>query len=407
MAKDKIVLAGKDRCTGCAACAQSCVHNAISMEEDGEGFLFPTVDSDKCIGCGLCVGRCPELSPIKRLDYSNQKAYAVISNKYRKQSSSGGAFSLLGEWVISRGGVVFGAAYDDNLAVKHISVDSIEGLQKLRGSKYVQSDVGDSYRQVKSFLSEGRMVLFSGTGCQVAGLYAFLSGKRYEGQLITIDLVCHGVPSEGMFRHYLGKLSSDLGVENIRGFHFRKLDSWSIVPAVQLSEMKWHILRLSENVYMKAFFDGIIFRESCFSCQYCNTRRIGTFTVADFWGVGRHGKRFAKNVAAGVSLVIDNVGVMSAIKAEVEKHAYIEERSMTEAIVEQRNLKIPMSRKPERDTAVKDLMDKNVTLDNFAKKYGYPYRATIKTILTGMAKDLIYVLGLYNMYKTIIYKFGK
>lgn len=402
-----IVLASKDKCTGCAACAQSCTHVAISMEEDGEGFLYPTIEKDKCVGCGLCVQQCPELSPIKRLDYSVQKAYAVISNDYRKQSSSGGAFSLLAGWVISHGGVVFGAAYDNNLAVKHIAVDTMAELCNLRGSKYVQSDVGDSYKQVKGFLIKGRKVLFSGTGCQVAGLYAYLHGKRYEGQLITLDLVCHGVPSPGAFRCYLSKLSHMLGNEYIKGFRFRKLDSWSIIPAVQLSESKWQLLRLSENVYMDAFFDGITFRESCFHCQYCNTQRIGTFTLADFWGIGRYGKHFNRNVASGVSLVIDNVGLIPEIKAELEKYAYIEERPIEEAIAEQHNLKMPIQRSAKRDSAAKDLMDRNISLTDFAKKYGYPYRVTLKSAIVSMVKNLIYALGLYNVYKTIIYKFGK
>ena len=405
--KKAIKLAGKDNCTGCAVCEQSCTYSAISMEEDSEGFLFPKIDKDKCIGCGLCVQRCPELSPIKRLDYSMQTAYAVISNDYRKQSSSGGAFSLFAEWVIKQGGVVFGATYDDGLTVKHIAIDTMEGLCKLRGSKYVQSAIGNSYRQVKTFLSEGRKILFSGTGCQVAGLYAYLNGKRYDGQLYTLDLVCHGVPSYGAFRCYLDKLSCKLGVKDIIGFRFRKLDSWSIVPTVQLSESKWSMLRLSENVYMDAFFDGIIFRESCFRCQYCNTQRIGTFTLADFWGIGRHGKPFSRNVASGVSLVIDNVGLMSSIKKELEKYAYIEERSIEEAVVEQRNLKTPMSRSVMRDSAVKDLMDKRMSLTEFAKKYGYPYRVTFKTIVANIVKNLIYAFGLYNVYKTIIYKLGK
>lgn len=408
MAIDKmIVLAGEDKCTGCAACQQSCTHAAISMKENREGFLFPKINKDKCVGCGLCVRRCPELSPIKRLDYSVQKSYAVINNEYRKQSSSGGAFSLLAGWVIRQGGVVFGAAYDNRLTVKHIAVDTMADLCKLRGSKYVQSDVGNSYKQVKSFLANGRKVLFSGTGCQVAGLYAYLDGKRYNGQLFTIDLVCHGVPSLGAFRCYLSKLSHVLGDRNISGFRFRKLDSWSIIPAVQLSETKWRLLRLSENVYMDAFFEGITFRESCFHCQYCNTQRIGTFTLADFWGIGRHGKHFSRNVASGVSLVIDNIDIMPTIKAELKKYAYIEERSMEEAMAEQRNLKMPMPRSTKRDTAVKDLMDKRISLADFAKKYGYPYRITLKTTIIGVVKNMIYALGLYNMYKTIIYKIGK
>lgn len=402
-----IKLVDRFHCTGCAACANVCSHNAITMEYDEEGFLQPHINYKKCVECGLCVRRCPELSPIKRLNYSVQKAYAVISNKYRKKSSSGGAFSLLAEWVLNHNGVVFGAAFCNDNVVRHIAVDTIAKLNKLRGSKYVQSDVGNSYRQVKKFLADGRKVLFSGTGCQVAGLYSYLNDKRYDGQLFTLDLVCHGVPSPGMFRCYLDKISDVLGVKDIKEFRFRKLDSWSIIPAIQLSETKWRLLKLSENVYMDAFFDGITFRESCFHCQYCNIQRIGTFTLADFWGIGRHGKHFSRNVASGVSLVIDNVGLMPVIIAELKRYAYIEERPMEEAIAEQHNLKKPIQRSVKRDNAVKDLMNRQISLTDFAKKYGYPYRVTLKSTIIYIIKNLINALGLYNIYKTISYKVGK
>lgn len=125
---------------------------------------------------------------------------------------------------------------------------------------------------------------------------------------------------------------------------------------------------------MEAFFKGITFRESCFNCQYCNTQRIGTFTIADFWGIGRHGAKFLKNVSSGVSLVIDNLGVLNEIKAELDKYAYIEKRTMSEAIAEQSNLKYPMERLKERDSAIKSMMDESVSLEDFSKQYGFPYK---------------------------------
>lgn len=404
-----IVLADRFNCTGCAACEQSCSQAAISMKYDEEGFLQPLIDDSKCLECGLCQKRCPEINPIERLDYSNQSAYAFISYKDRKESSSGGAFSVFARWILQEGGVVFGATLDKNFKVLHVSIEKVEELCLLRGSKYVQSNVGDSYKKVRTYINNGRKVLFTGTGCQVAGLYAYLGGKRYEGLLYTLDLVCHGTPSQGAFDSYLKKLQKKLALtgENMKGFRFRKLDSWSIIPAVKLSETKEHILTLSENVFMNAFFDGLIFRESCYNCKYCNRERIGTFTIADFWGIGKHGNKFSKDVSCGVSLVIDNTGLMDNLLPVFNEYAYIEKRSMEEATVEQKNLKHPIKRLLNRNNAVIDMIDSNVSLEDYAKKYGYPYKYNLKSLAVEISKRIIYALGLYNFYKTISYKIGK
>lgn len=406
-----IKLADIYHCTGCASCAQSCGHEAISMLTDNEGFLQPIIDTRKCVECGLCQKHCPELKPIERLAYEQQKYYALIYDQDRKISSSGGAFSVFAKWIIAQGGIVYGATINEKFEVKHIGVEGAEELSKLRGSKYVQSIIGDTYKEIRNHLRSNRKVLFVGTGCQVGGLYAFLNGKRYEGMLYTLDLVCHGTPSYGAFKSYLSKLekidspNGELG--NIKEFRFRKLDSWSIVPAVKFAKSKWRILNLSENAFMDAFFKGITFRESCFRCQYCNTKRIGTFTIADFWGIGRRGLNFKRNVASGVSLVVDNTGLMPSMIDELRSMAYIEERPKEEAICEQVNLKNPMERLDVRDTAVLDMIDPSISLVDYAKKYQLPYKATMKWRIQKIVKDVIYAFGLYNVYKTIIYKLGK
>ena len=158
---------------------------------------------------------------------------------------------------------------------------------------------------------------------------------------------------------------------------------------------------------MDAFFEGITFRESCFNCQYCNTKRVGTFTIADFWGIGRHGQTFKKNVACGVSLVIDNQNKMPQLLSEFTEDIYVEKRSMQEAIVEQTNLKFSVIRQDKRDTAIKTLMDPNTSLKEFSKIYGLPYKITAKYLIIKIIKDLIYFFGLYNVYKTISYKLNK
>lgn len=398
-----VQLADKRHCTGCSACAQICTHQAIQMLPDDEGFLYPNINAEKCVECGLCMQCCPELHSIDKLNYSRQKVFAVINYDDCQKSSSGGAFSVFAKWILNQGGIVFGATIDDKFAVKHIGIDTIKDLDKLRGSKYVQSIIGDTYKQVKVCLKKGQKILFTGTGCQIAGLYAFLKGKRYENQLITLDLVCHGVPSQKVFSSYLDKLQKAMN-QNIDEFQFRKLDSWSIIPAVRFTKSKWYLLDLWENAYMNAFFKGIIYRESCFNCQYCNMQRIGTCSIADFWGIGKHGNPFSKNISSGVSLVIDNIGIIEQIKDGLIKNIYIEERDVKEAIAEQVNLKHPMQRQPEREYAIKLLLDKNVSLKDFSKECGLIHKPTLNWIIKKTLKDLVCLLGLYNVYKSLIYK---
>lgn len=397
-----------DGCTGCGACAQSCAKKAITICEDKEGFFIPKVDEEKCINCGLCEKRCHVLHKPQH-DLSKQKTYAVINFKDRKVSSSGGAFSMMARYVLGKRGVVFGAAYEPSFPnVQHIAVECLEDLDRLRGSKYVQSRIGNAYKLVKDFLKQGRMVLFSGTPCQIGGLYAFLNGKRYDGQLITLDLVCHGVPNQTVFKTYLTKLEHSSKkisrkARNIVGFRFRNLDSWDYRPAVQISKPKnWLILDQEDNIYMSAFFSGSIYRESCFYCHYANCERMGTFTIADFWGIGKHGVKFQKNVASGISLVIDNDGILKSIQSELGD-VYIEERTLEEALYENSNLKHPVERPKERDTAIMDMLNPDVTLLAYAQKYNM-LEGTIKHFIKKNVKNIIYALGIYNVYKSLKYK---
>ena len=404
-----IKLANTKNCTGCSACFNACPKSAIAMIEDAEGFLQPNINHNKCIECGLCQRVCSVLNPIQN-EILNQKVFAFINYSERTVSSSGGAFSFFARKILNEGGIVFGATMDENLNVYHIGIEDIHDLHRLRGSKYVQSKIGLSYKNAGSALLAGRKVLFCGTPCQIAGLYRFL-GKRWENTLITLDLVCHGVPNQLIFNKYLEKLAKTKKFSQEKNgkfidFRFRNLDSWSIVPAIKTAKSRtWNILSQEYNVYMSAFFRGSIFRESCFKCQYANTQRIGTFTIADFWGVGTTGKKFGKNVSTGVSMIIDNFGNLSQYITPSD-NIYIEERTISEAKLKNKNLNNPIIRPIERDTAIHDLLASEKSLCEFAKKYNmldsFP-KHLIKTIF----KNLIYGLGLYNVYKTISYKLGR
>ncbi len=193
----------KNKCFGCRACYNICPVKAITMQEDGEGFFYPVIDSSKCTSCGLCKNSCPSLEKSETYNNNgkNPDCYAVMADdETRFVSSSGGAFTLIANYILEKGGYVCGAAFVGQ-NVRHIIIDKKEDMYKLRGSKYVQSDTNTVYSQIKDLLKLDKFVLFTGTPCQVAGLYNFL-GKNYD-KLYTVDLICHGVPPQKVFDVYL------------------------------------------------------------------------------------------------------------------------------------------------------------------------------------------------------------
>ena len=250
------ILATYETCTGCSACANACRSNALSMFADKEGFLFPKIDMKACTNCNLCEKACPIVTPIANNNLANPSAYAAWSNLDRIVSSSGGAFSAFARIVIAEGGVVFGAVFDANMSVHHIEVDSIDDLPVMRGSKYMQSAVELTFQKVKAYLKKDRVVLYTGTPCQIAGLKAFLKGNDHS--LLTLDLACHGVPSPTIFRSYLNKLQKkrpDFAAMN--GFAFRRLDGWGFSPSVIINGKLKQIFG-SDNLYMNAFEKNMI-----------------------------------------------------------------------------------------------------------------------------------------------------
>lgn len=277
----------KNECYGCGACVQVCPKQAISFEEDIEGFLYPKIDTANCCDCGLCRKSCPIYnSPTSFTPKDYPTAYAVWnkSDEIRLSSSSGGVFTSLANKTISEGGVVFGVAFDSNFKAIHTCVDSADQLGALRGSKYTQSFVGDSYKKAKEILNKNIKVLFSGTPCQVSGLYTYL-GKEYSN-LITCDCVCHGVPSPGIFELYKEHLQK-LYDSEIETFSFRnKSKSWkSYHVFVTFKNGKQLFTSFKEDPYMIGFIKNIYLRPSCHTCKYASVQRQSDVTLADFWGV--------------------------------------------------------------------------------------------------------------------------
>ncbi len=270
-------------CTGCTACQNSCPCDAIVMESNHEGFYYPTIH-ESCVSCGHCQSICP-MNSFAFSNEVNPTCYAVMADDaLRKESSSGAFFPVLAHYVLDHKGVVFGAAFDESMVLRHIAIDSLQDLFRLKGSKYLQSQLGDSYEKVKSFLNENRLVLFTGTPCQVAGLKNFL-GETANRNLITVDLICHGVPSQKVYDNYL---KSEFPGQTVLNTNFRdKKDGWGggYITTTTTTTTCTRSLKDSEDSYLQAFFANISLRKSCYNCQFTRLPRPGDFTMADFWGV--------------------------------------------------------------------------------------------------------------------------
>ena len=290
-------------CSGCSSCAQICPKNCITMMPDTEGFSYPKIDESKCVNCGLCEKACPILSK-NELNQYNTVAYAAVNNdeKIRLLSSSGGVFTAIASSIVSRGGVVFGAAFDADFNVVHRCVDRVKDIQLLRGSKYVQSKIGDTYRQAKEYLQNGRIVYFSGTPCQVAGLYKYL-GRVYDN-LITQDVVCHGVPSPLVWQKYLSS-RKNFSIENLISVSFRdKRHSWEKYQISIESDGDRIETEHSQDPYMKAFLYNLCLRPSCYDCAFKGVERKSDLTLADYWGIQNIHPELDDD--KGVSLVLVN-----------------------------------------------------------------------------------------------------
>lgn len=279
-----IAIREKAACTGCHACANACPQGCISMIADAEGFLYPRADTAPCIGCRSCERACPQTNGCRAASLPQAYAAYNLDEGTRANSSSGGLFTLQAEYVLARNGVVFGAAFDSRFQVKHIGIQSLEDLESLRGSKYVQSAVGSTYREAKAFLEEGRLVLFSGTPCQISGLFSFLN-KDYKN-LITQDIVCHGVPSPGLWERYVSFRESSAGAA-VRRISFRlKSQGWRRFSVSFLFENNTEYRRtFDKDLYMQAFLGNISLRPSCYACQFKTLHRKSDVTLGDFWGI--------------------------------------------------------------------------------------------------------------------------
>lgn len=329
-----INIINKKDCCGCNACVQRCPKQCITMQPDGEGFLYPVVDTALCIDCGLCEKVCPVINQSE--PRKPQKVYAAYNKneEVRLQSSSGGIFTLLAEDTIKKGGVVFGVKFNEDWMPEFGYTDTVEGIAPFRGSKYAQAIVGNAYKEAERFLKAGREVLFSGTPCQIAGLKKYLR-KEYEN-LLAVDIICHGVPSPKVWNMYLEETCSELlktmpdgknSVVSANGGEYKscieaisfrsKITGWkkySFLLKLNFSNCDGKNTgvfaeTLDKNAFMRAFLSDTILRPSCHACPAKQSKGDSDITIADFWGIDNIDPAFDDDKGCGLIFLNTDKGI--------------------------------------------------------------------------------------------------
>ena len=374
------------KCTGCTACASICPQNCINMVFNDEGFLYPSIDIEKCTNCGLCEEICPLIKTLTKEEFE-PKAYAAYSvdEEIRLESSSGGIFSEIAKCILDNGGYVYGAAYNDNFVVVHICVDNENELYKLRGAKYAQSDLRNTFNDIKHKLDDGKLVLFSGTPCQVAGLKAFL-GNEYTN-LIMVDFICHSVPSPKVWKEYVkyraskdndGKLPIKI---NLRS----KATGWSRYKYSNRFEYNNGVVNScpnSESVYMKLFVGGYISRKSCTDCHFKGYKRDSDITIGDFWGIWDIAPEIDDN--KGTSAVVIQTQKGESIFKKIREHLMLKEVLLED--ISRQNPAILMSSKcNEKKQDILTIIETE-DFENCTKYMGIPNKSIKKTVIKFLKK---------------------
>ena len=387
----------KKSCCGCTACESICPKHAISMQPDENGFTYPHIDAEKCINCILCQKACSyqnNLPPV-----SDKSVFTAISqNTDLSTSASGGLFASLAQSVLNDNGIVYGSAMlyeNDQLHVRHIKTTSIEQLNLLKGSKYVHSNIQGIFPDVLTELKHGKTVLFSGTPCQVAGLKGFLQ-KDYSN-LYTIDIICHGVPSEQLFHQYIA-FEENKHKFKITDFRFRdKKQGWKLHGSMTFNTNETIYFEPEESSYYQLFLNSYTYRENCYSCPYASNHRPGDITIGDYWCIELvHPELLIENGGKidhekGVSCMIVN---NDKGKALLSKYGYGIKRwksSYENASKYNRQLTAPSQLKEERNIVL-ELARKNYkALDRWYKKRLIPIkiRRKIRVSIPGFIKNIL------------------
>ena len=353
------VYSDKKHCSGCSGCYNICPKECIEMQQDEEGFLYPRIDEEKCIKCNLCSKVCPYNNIGKDNELGAVKAFACIHKDIEvvKKSTSGGAFTAIVESICKEDYVIFGAALNKNVIVEHRYITSIKDIDSFRSSKYVQSYIGKSLKDVKTFLDEGKKVIFTGTPCQVAGVKSYLR-KDYEN-LITIDLVCHGVPSPLVFEKYKEDMEK-IHNSRVKDVNFRdKTRKWDEHNmTIRFENGVIYTKRGVDDAFEVGFYKHLYHRPSCHQCPFSRIPRVGDFTLGDLWGSDEMIPKV--NSKKGISLLVSNTKKSKNFLKEIRKRAELIEINFSDAVANNKNLIMCTEESPSRIKFMNDIAGNGV-----------------------------------------------
>lgn len=392
-----IVIENKKDCCGCTACMATCPRKAIAMAEDEEGFLYPKVDKSLCNDCGACNKVCPVQQPIQ-IEALQQKA-GLFQHKdpvVLGESTSGGLFTAIAQWVINKGGVVFGAAYDQNLVIRHQAVEKVADLQRFRNSKYAQSDMGNSFIRVRELLRADKWVLFSGTPCQLEGLHKYLR-KEYE-KLVMVDIVCHACPSPKVFRKYIEVITKG-GLNETGNIKFRDKVygyKYSQMTFYDKQNRLWYKAGIDTDVMMRAFFNNISPRPSCFECPSKKQHRVSDFTIWDCFDVGKFSKEMDND--KGVTRCLMHTSKAWEIWEDIRKYGMTKDIPVDAAVAGVREMYHSVTMNPQREAFFVDL-DK-MPAEACFKKY---FPITLRHRIEKQVRLWSNRLGIYKLVKKIFW----
>lgn len=391
----------KEDCCGCWACENICPKHCISMNKDKEGFLYPIVDNSICINCGLCEKVCPIQNVQKEDDGYKQLGFLVQhkDDKIREESTSGGAFTAIASWIIKQGGIVYGGAYKEgSFKVVHRSAETIEELKIFRNSKYVQSEIGNTYTDALNYLKQGRLVCFSGTPCQIEGFRQILRNKKFDN-LICVDIVCRGVPSPMILDKFLstqkkiigGHFKKVLFRDKYYGYHY---SSFSIYNS---DEKKDYHKGVDSNAYLRAFFNNLSDRPSCYECKFKKRYRQSDLTIWDCFPIEKFTKEMDGKGTTRV-LVQSEKGkmVMDAIKEDIRVIDVVPDKLV--AGVREMFHSVPYN--PKRKEFFSDC--NNMEPIDFFEKW---FPITLKVRINAFIRLTCHKLGIYTLAKRLFMTF--
>lgn len=340
----KSVYQEKTDCCGCSACYSVCPKHAIAMKADEEGFLYPDIDQNRCMDCGKCTKICPAIHADRYKERSTPRFYVArhTSQEVLQQSTSGGAFTAISDAVLRQNGIIYGADYDESFRVFHQRAENDEQRDRMRISKYVQSDLGDTYAKIKEDLQGGRLVLFTGTPCQAAGLRASMGNSRFADRLAICDVICHSIPSPLIWEEYKRLLEQENGGKLVSVRFRSKNKGWSRANSNRgflFTTDRGPEIQEDDRFYHLFFQVGAITRPACSRCRFTDVRRTSDLTIADYWGIEKYSPEWFDPL--GVSVVLVNSAKGAALFEQCQNDLISEERPKEESLREQRRLHEP------------------------------------------------------------------